>query len=522
MRAAIYARFSSDNQRSESIDAQIREITDYALKNNIGIVKVYTDEAKSAKTDDRPQFQKMIVDAESKLFDTILIHKFDRFSRNRYDSAIYKKKLRVLGIQIISIKEKLDDSPESVILESMLEGMAEYYSMNLAREVMKGLKENALKCKHTGGKPPFGYNVDSELYYIINEREAIAVSRIFENYATGKSYREILNWLNQGGYTTKYGKPFSQSALNAILKNEKYIGTYRYNMNKRIKKDGVTCDVRNPEDEIITIENGLPIIVDKDVFDKVQKQMAINKKNMRSSNSREQYLLSGLLYCGLCDSRMNGARRHFSRNDLLYVSYQCSKRKTQKSCTKKEENRDYLENAILRYLEESFFSDEFITEASQKMYAQYIESEKVKKDNTAVLNNELKQIEVKIENITDAIAAGMYHPSMKAKMDLFEKQKAETLRLLDEEKFKAKYDYTLEDIEAFFRQGKGITNKSFRNKKILINTFVSKIVVFENEIHLHLRISKDWRPGGKESVVTVDLCGSAPWSMVTSIKITGR
>ena len=185
--AVAYCRFSSDNQREESIDAQLRAIREYAKHNNIEITKVYKDEAKSATTDDRPQFLKMISDSKLGEFDAIIVHKLDRFSRNRYDSAVYKKKLKDNGVTLISVLEHLDGSPESIILESLLEGMAEYYSKNLAREVMKGMKETALQCKHTGGKPPLGYDVAPDKTYIINKTEAQIVKLIFKMYVDGFS-----------------------------------------------------------------------------------------------------------------------------------------------------------------------------------------------------------------------------------------------------------------------------------------------------------------------------------------------
>jgi len=186
-RAAAYERYSSDNQRDESIEAQDRAIREYAEKNNIEIVKVYNDRAKSATTDKRPGFQEMIQDSALGLFDTLIVHKLDRFSRDRYDSAVYRQKLKQSGIQLISVVENLDGSPESLILESVIEGMAQYYSANPAREVMKGMSENAYNCKHNGGIPPLGYDVDENKKYVINEVEAKIVRIIYEKYADGYS-----------------------------------------------------------------------------------------------------------------------------------------------------------------------------------------------------------------------------------------------------------------------------------------------------------------------------------------------
>ncbi|MBZ9691177.1 recombinase family protein [Clostridium sp. M14] len=136
-RAAFYGRFSSKNQREESIDAQSRAAKEFAQKNDYEIVAEYADKAKSGTSDKRPEFLRMIKDAEKGEFECIIVHKLDRFSRNKYDSAMYKRKLKQFGVRLISITEKLDDSPESIILESVIEGMAEYYSKNLARETMK-------------------------------------------------------------------------------------------------------------------------------------------------------------------------------------------------------------------------------------------------------------------------------------------------------------------------------------------------------------------------------------------------
>ncbi len=157
-RAAAYTRFSSDNQRDESIDAQVRAIEAYCEQKGFDLVKIYADRAKSATSDKRPEFLQMIEDSGKGLFDVAIVHKLDRFSRDKYDSAKYKRILKKNGVKLLSVTENLDDSPESVILESLLEGMAEYYSKNLAREVMKGLKETAYQCKHTGGLPPIGYS----------------------------------------------------------------------------------------------------------------------------------------------------------------------------------------------------------------------------------------------------------------------------------------------------------------------------------------------------------------------------
>ena len=147
MKAVIYARYSSENQREESIEGQLRECKEYADYNDIEVVGEYIDRALTAKTDNRPGFQRMIQDSGKKLFDLVLVWKLDRFARNRYDSAFYRYTLRKNGVKIISVKENISDGPEGIILESMIEGMAEYYSANLSQNVKRGFHENALKGK---------------------------------------------------------------------------------------------------------------------------------------------------------------------------------------------------------------------------------------------------------------------------------------------------------------------------------------------------------------------------------------
>ena len=224
----IYARFSSDNQRDESIDAQVRAIEEYCDKNNIRIVNKFIDRARSATSDKRPAFQKMIKFCESDVsgISMVIVRKLDRFSRDKYDSAMYKQKLKVKGIRVISVLENLENSSESVILESVIEGMAQYYSANLAREVAKGQKENALRCLHNGGDAPLGYDVAPDKTYLVNQEEAQAVKIIFDMYINGYSYSNIIDKLNELGFLTKQKNKFGKNSLHGILSNEKYTGIY--------------------------------------------------------------------------------------------------------------------------------------------------------------------------------------------------------------------------------------------------------------------------------------------------------
>lgn len=258
MNAVIYARFSSHNQREESIEGQLRECKEFAKRNRIDVIGSYIDRAMSAKTDNRPEFQRMIRDSYSRQFDTVIVYELDRFARNRYDSAIYKAKLKKNGVRVMSAKENITDDPTGIILESMLEGMAEYYSAELAQKINRGMHENVLESKGTGGHLALGYKMNSDNRFEIDPVGAATVRKIFELYASGSSIKEITAELNTNGDRTALGNPFQPNSLDRILKNQKYIGIYKY-------KD-------------VTVPGGVPAIVDTDLFYKVQNVIKKNRQ----------------------------------------------------------------------------------------------------------------------------------------------------------------------------------------------------------------------------------------------------
>ena len=331
--SVIYARYSSSNQREESIEAQIRACEEYAKRKNLQIVAHYTDSAKSGTNSDREGFLQMIEDSAKGKFKYLIIHKLDRFSRDKFDAVTFKRKLKMNGVTILSVTENLDNSPESVMLESCLEGMAQYYSLNLAREVMKGMKESAYKCTHLGGIPPLGYDVDpTTRKYVINDKEAAIVRYIFDSYADGNGYNLLLSHLNGMGYKSKHGKPFGKNSLYSILGNEKYVG--RFVFNKKLEKD--VSGKRNPQwksrEEWIVVDGGLPAIIEEETFNAVQAKLVNNKRRGGRFRAKEIYLLSGLIVCGECGACMFGNTRKCGRNKSRYSSYKCAHRANHKGC----------------------------------------------------------------------------------------------------------------------------------------------------------------------------------------------
>lgn len=424
-KVALYARFSSDNQRTESIDAQIRAMEAYCKQHQYIIVKTYTDEAKSATTDRRPAFQQMIADSSNHIFDILLVHKLDRFARNRYDSAVYKRELKKNGVAVHSVLENLDSSPESIIMESVLEGMSEYYSQNLAREVMKGMRETALQGKHTGGKPPLGYDVDPQTQkLIVNEQEADIVRTIYSMYSSGAGYSAILDTLHKSGYRTKKGNHFQKNSLYSILTNKKYQGLYVFNRSaaKNCTGSRNTHQDKSPED-IILIEGGCPQIIDTDTFLKVQARIQNNKHTAGRNNAKVNYLLSGKVRCKNCGRIMVGNTRISGRNKTPYSTYRCpAKRHT---CTNKEIGRNYLETYIISLLDEHIFNTQALKNIIRRIEDYQTTQSSHIQESAADVQNRITELNTAISNIADAIAAGLLSDTLVNRLHDLEHQKSE-------------------------------------------------------------------------------------------------
>ena len=227
MTAVIYARYSTDSQREESIEGQIRECTAYAEKNGFTVVKHYIDRDVSAKTDNRPQFQQMIKDSERGIFDVIVVWKLDRFARNRYDSARYKTQLKRNGVKLVSATEVISAGPEGIILESVLEGYAEYYSADLSEKVVRGMTENALKGIYNGGTIPFGYMIDETRHYQPDPLLAPYVEQTFQKYVDGATMTDLRDWLKAHNIKNSMGGEMSYNTIQRMLSNRRYIGELR-------------------------------------------------------------------------------------------------------------------------------------------------------------------------------------------------------------------------------------------------------------------------------------------------------
>jgi site-specific DNA recombinase len=490
--AVIYARFSSDNQRSESIDAQVRACKEYAQKEGYKILKVYADEALSGRTDDRPQFLQMISDAKHRRWEAVIVHKLDRFSRDRYDSMHYKYELRKHGVEIVSVLERIDGSPESIILEAVIQGMNEYYSRNLAREVMKGMRENAIKAKFNGGRPPLGYDIDKDNNYVINEHEAEAIRLIYERFVEGKGYMAICKELNNLGFRTKAGNHFGKNSLHDILKNERYTGVYIFNR-AAARVRGVRSRMKKSAEEIIRIEGGVPAIVSQELWEKVRRKMANNQRTGASKNAKTVYLLTGKVRCGKCGGSMNG--RSSSNGRQKYYYYSCTNARQKGTCDAKMIGKEELEKSVLNTVYNDVLSDKAIEETADFIVTKMAQEKANMPESIAQLKKQLEGVEKKIQGYIQTIEDGLYSSALKEPFLQAEEEKEQLLSLIKaEEEFVKSRSFSREQVLEYLRTFTTIREVDPKAQKKALSTLIDKVTVTDETVTIRVITTKKGTP----------------------------
>ena len=486
LKAVIYARYSSDMQREESIEAQLLDIRKYADRNGIIIIKEYKDEAVSGQTEMRTAFQAMMTEAKRRTFDLIIVHKVDRFTRNRYDAAVYKSMLAKYGVRVVYAMQPIDDSPEGGLLEGILESFAEYYSKNLATEVMKGLKQNAYKAQFNGGYVPLGYNVVDK-QYVINEKEAFVVKEIFHMYLKGYGYKKISDMLNEKGCKNKKNNPFVYNSIACILTNEKYAGDYAFNKTRRTYNDGKrNLKLHKKADEVIRITDALPAIISKEVFEMTQKEIKRRAVFRGVTLTKREYLLSGLVSCA-CGRRMVGYSSARTKGAPKHFYYRCPRC----GCSIKAE---IIETKVLDIIQEQVFNSidnliELILEYAAKKNSE-------KSDELKYLNNELKTVGQQLNNIVDMIANGVASTQLGKKLQELETyQEGIKLRIAElaqnNEVSKAKLETWLLDLKAKFDEQEDLKN--------LVKLFIKQIRMSRDDIEIDFFVRAPYKGASSSS-----------------------
>ena len=490
--AVIYARYSCDAQTEQSIEGQLRVCEEYAQKNDILILDTYIDRAMTGTNDMRPDFQRMIRDSAKKQWSYVIVYKLDRFSRNKYEATTHKHTLKNNGVKVVSAMENIPDSPEGIILESLLEGMNQYYSAELAQKVRRGMRETRLKGNYQGGALPYGY-VACDKKVIIDEEKAEIVRFIFEQFANGVIVREIIETLTANGILHK-GKPFPMNTIYGILKNEKYSGTYMLG------------------EEVV--DKIYPPIISQETFSTVRAKVNANKYGKRSVVV--VYLLRHKMKCGYCGESIIAECGTSKMGDRRYY-YKCHGRKNLRNgCQQKAFRKETLEKFILDAILGELKKPHNIEHITKGVLA--LQESQIKTSSTlGILEKERKQNESAIENIMSAVERGFYTATANKRMRELEERQSALDRLIIIERSKMQVKVSAEEIRTFYETA------LLQESQMLINYLVKEIIVYDDEIQIYfnspLQTSPDESQGfslcDKEAKIQVHIQNSLETKLKT-------
>ena len=456
-KAVLYARYSSHNQKDASIEQQLRECRAYAKKNDMQVIAEYADRAVSGKTDQRPEFLRMVNDARRGFFQYVITWKVDRFARNRYDAAEYRMKLKKYGVTIKYAKEDIPEGPEGILLESILEGSAEYYSMSLAQNIRRGMEDNARECKVNGSRV-IGYRPGPDQRYEIDPDTAPVVRLIFERYVSNVTMQAIADELNDRGLRSIRGHPFDVNSVTRVLKNEKYTGIYQFGS--------------------IRVEDGVPQIIEKEMFEAVQKKLERNKRAPAHRWDIADYLLTGKLFCGLCKSPMVG-RAGTGKSGTKYNYYACVRRTRQKACDKQPASKEWIEALVAKITMQQLLDDKAIDYIADCV----VQLQEHDRDSSMLraYESKLKETEKSIQNILRVIEAGTVTPSITERLKELEAEKSQLDANIEAEKLGSPF-IEKDAIAAYLRQIKQGDPNEFETQRRIIEGVVGAVYLYDDKV----------------------------------------
>ena len=470
--AVVYARYSSHSQGEQSIDGQLSAAKKYAEAKGYTIVHEYIDRAMTGRNDNREEFQRMLSDCSKGWFQCIIVWKVDRFGRNREEITFNKYHCKKHGVRVEYVAENLPDSPESVILESVLEGMAEYYSLQLSQNIRRGLLESAKKHKVICGNLPLGYKTATDGTYEIDPDAAPTVRMIFDMYAGGQTMAQIVYHLNSHGYRTKKGKSYTKNSLPKILSNEKYIGVYAFK-------------------DVIRDEDAIPAIIDKEVFAKVQEMLKVNRKQPKHGWHYTDFLLTDKLFCGHCGKPMIG-ESGYGKKGVKYNYYKCSTRKKDhNACRKNPIRQDRIEPLVLEKVKELLDDPDFMENVAEDTWQFYLQTDN-DREQVEQLQRELQAIDRGIENLVLTLER-VQSPAIISRLEELEGQKAAINKALADIDLAAGYKLTKDRIKYFLCQFRELDLNERAAQRRLVEVFINAIYVYDDM----LKIAFNFKGGTK-------------------------
>lgn len=457
--AVIYARFSCHAQKEESIEQQVEVCTEYASANGIEIVDIYSDKAITGKKETRAAYQRMLRDAERRKFTTIIAYKSNRMARNMLNALQLEDRMAAYGVSILYAREEFGDNPTGRFALRMMMNVNQFYSENLAEDITRGMRDNAKSCKVNNGILPLGYCKGADGRYEIVDSEAEIVREVFTKFIEDVPLIDIANEMNARGVKTKTGGRWNKNSFSKMLSNERYIGVYLWS------------DIR--------IEDGIPKIIDKELFYAVQEKLK-TKSNPRGRHQETgDYLLTGKLFCGKCESIMAGMSGT-SGTGAKHYYYACQRSRAG-ACDKKAVRRDDLELHVAEAVREFVLRDdivEWMADCCMDFQKHTFESQQA-----VALQKQKAEVESAIKNIVDAIAHGIYTDSTKARLLELEAEKKSLEQSICEQSYSMKPMERAEIIYYIesFRNG-DVTSKAYQKR--LFDQFVSSIYLYDNELRI--------------------------------------
>ena len=512
--AALYARVSSDRQDVDlSVAAQLRALRDFAKDNGYSVAREYVDEAESGRIADRPQFRKMIDEGGKATapFEVILVWKFSRFTRKREHAVAFKSMLRRKGIRVVSITEHADDSPTGKLMEAIIESVDEFYSENLAQEVVRGMREAASRGFFLGSKAPFGYNrvkvsdgTKDRPTLEVDPVAAPIVKEIFESSRRGNGLKEICKDLNGRGITNR-GRRWQKNIVHYLLTNEAYTGTAVWGLKSKDEKGA----------EPVRVENAWPALVSRETFNLVQQGLHERAPTVaRPGTVGSQYLLSGLLRCGVCGKPYSAQGAKSGQ----FAYYVCGSlfREGAGACTARYLNAARVEDLVIEKVRERILTEETITELVTLVAEEIDNIAGEMNGRLTAINSELSDVETRLENLYQALETKqlpleVLSPrilSLKSRQDQLTAAREEAEGQLEQRRAELPTSREIKgyvaDFRALFQEG------TFPERKALIRNFVKGIEIVENEAVLTYTIPMPSDGVTSESAPVLDFVQSGP------------
>ena len=429
--AFILARYSTDNQNADSIEVQVGKCSEWCNAQGIPILGVYADYAVSGMKDTRPQYEAMMAALRSGQADTVVIYDQSRMFRLMTAWFDFRRELESMGVRVVSVTQPLIGGdlrdPANFMNEGVTALFNQMWALQTRQKVVEKMRHMARSGEHTGGQPPLGYRIEDKRL-VIDEQEAPIVRRIFSEYASGRTYAQIIDGLNRDGLTTKRGKPFGKNSLHDLLHNEKYIGVQIYS--KALHREDGTRNTHAQSPDMIRIEDAHAPLISREIFDRVQERMEKNKGNGggRPAQKRD-YPLRGKVFCGDC-----GAPLVVNTCSRIYDYYKCNERKRTRQCQNKPIRVDRLEQICADYLRQSLGQPAMVDRLLAELRAAAADIQTGATTRLSVIMDQQREISKQLENAMQAVLSGLNSPTLRQRIHQLESQQialdqeAKTLR----------------------------------------------------------------------------------------------